>query len=228
VAVNVAELALAATVSEAGTVREVLLSERATTAPPVGADWFSVTVQVVEAPELTLLGLQARAVTSMGATKVKVAVWVAPFSVAVMVADWVVVNVPAVAVNVAEFALAATTTDAGTVKEALLSERATAAPPVGAAWLRVTVHVLAAPGLTLAGLHARAETSVGATRLSVALSEAPLRIAVIVADWVVVMVPTVPLNVAVVPFAGTVTDAGMVSAGLLPESPTAAPPVGAA
>src|ERR1022692_3793931 len=120
-----AEVALAATVAEAGTVSEALLSERATTVPPVGADWFRVTMHVVDALELTLVGLQAKAVTSMGATRVKVAVWEAPFSVAVTVADWVVVRG-------AEVALAGTVTDAGTVSEVLLSESATTVPPVGA------------------------------------------------------------------------------------------------
>ena len=43
-------------------------------------------VQVVDAPEFTLVGLQAREETSMGATRVKLAVWEAPFSVVVMVA----------------------------------------------------------------------------------------------------------------------------------------------
>jgi hypothetical protein len=87
---------------------------------------------VVDALELTLVGLQAKAVTSMGATRVKVAVWEAPFSVAVTVADWVVVRVAAEAVKVAEVALAGTVTDAGTVSEVLLSESATTVPPVGA------------------------------------------------------------------------------------------------
>jgi len=89
-------------------------------------------VQVLEAPEFTLVGLQAREETCMGATKLKLAVWEAPFSAAVTVADWVVVIVPAVAAKVAEVALAATATDAGTVSEALLSESATTVPPVGA------------------------------------------------------------------------------------------------
>jgi hypothetical protein len=50
-----------------------------------------------------------------------------------MVADWVVVRVPAVAAKVAEVAPAATVTEAGTVSEALLSARATTLPPVEAA-----------------------------------------------------------------------------------------------
>jgi hypothetical protein len=91
-----------------------------------------VTVQVVDAPEFTLVGLQARAETSMGAARLKVVLWEARFRVAVMVADWVVVIVPTVAVKVVEVLLAGTVTDAGTVSAVLLLESATALPPVGA------------------------------------------------------------------------------------------------
>jgi hypothetical protein len=90
-----------------------------------------VTVQVVDAPELTLLELQPRAETSMGAARLKVVLWEARFRVAVMVADWVVVIVPTVAVKVVEVLLAGTVTDAGTVSAVLLLESATALPPVG-------------------------------------------------------------------------------------------------
>ena len=58
--------------------------------------------------------------------------WEARFRVAVMVADWVVVIVPTVAVKVVEVLLAGTVTDAGTVSAVLLLESATALPPVGA------------------------------------------------------------------------------------------------
>ena len=91
-----------------------------------------MTVQVVDAPEFTLVGLQARAETSMGAARLKVVLWEARFRVAVMVADWVVVIVPTVAVKVVEVLLAGTVTDAGTVSAVLLLESATALPPVGA------------------------------------------------------------------------------------------------
>src|ERR1039457_3122322 len=93
---------------------------------------FNKVVQVVDAPEFTLVGLQARAETSMGAARLKVVLWEARFRVAVMVADWVVVIVPTVAVKVVEVLLAGTVTDAGTVSAVLLLESATALPPEGA------------------------------------------------------------------------------------------------
>ena len=82
--------------------------------------------------------------------------------------------------------------------------------------------------MTLVGLQATTETRVGATRLRVALCELPLRMAVTVAVCVVVMVPRLAVKVAEVLLAGTVTDAGTVSAVLLLESPTVLPPEPAA
>jgi hypothetical protein len=90
------------------------------------------------------------------------------------------------------------------------------------------VQVLEALESIVMGLQARADTSTGATRLKVALWEAPFRVAVMVADWAVVIVPTVALKVIEALFAGTVTDTGTVSAALLLESPTVLPPLGAA
>jgi hypothetical protein len=49
--------------------------------------------------------------------------------------------VPVVALKLAVVAAAATVTDAGTVKELLLLDRVTTAPPAGAAWVKVTVQV---------------------------------------------------------------------------------------
>jgi hypothetical protein len=77
----------------------------------------------------------------------------------------------AVAVKVAEVAVAATVTAAGTVRVALVLVRVTAAPPVGAAWVRVTVQVLDELGPRLVGLQTSEETSTGAARLIVTLAE---------------------------------------------------------
>jgi hypothetical protein len=82
--------------------------------------------------------------------------------------------VAVVALKVAVVAAAATVTDAGTVRVELVLVRVTEAPPVGAAWVRVTVQVLEEFGPRLVGLQASEETSTGATRLMVAWAELPL------------------------------------------------------
>ena len=76
-----------------------------------------------------------------------------------------------VALKVAVMAAAATVTDAGAVSVALVLVRVTAAPPVGAALVKVTVQVLEAFGPRLAGLQTSDETSTEAVRLMVALAE---------------------------------------------------------
>lgn len=87
VAVNVAVVALAATVTEAGVVRAVLLSEIVTTEPPDGAAADNVTVQVVVAPEPRLVGLQVSEERLTEAFRLRVATLETPPRVAVMVAD---------------------------------------------------------------------------------------------------------------------------------------------
>jgi hypothetical protein len=88
--------------------------------------------------------------------------------------------------------------------------------------------VVPAPALTLVGLQAKAETSVGATRLNEALCELPFRLAVMLADWFVVIVPRLVVKVVEALLAGTATDTGTLRTALLLESPTAVPPAGAA
>jgi hypothetical protein len=62
-ALKLAAVAAGATTTDAGTVRVALLLARVTVAPPVGAAWLSVTVQV-ELPELfKAVGAQDREVT---------------------------------------------------------------------------------------------------------------------------------------------------------------------
>ena len=85
-----------------------------------------------------------------------------------------------VALNVAVVAAAATVTDAGTVRVALVFVNITVAPPVGAACVRVTVQVLEAFGPRLVGLQVRDDTSAD-TKLILVLAELPLYVAVMVA-----------------------------------------------
>ena len=74
VALKVAVVAPAATVTDAGTVSEALLLARVTLEPPVGAVWASVTVHVLTALRPRLVGLQASADTSTDPDRVTVAV----------------------------------------------------------------------------------------------------------------------------------------------------------
>jgi len=116
-------------------------------------------VHVAEAPEATLAGLQTSdaGVGPLGAT-LKVAV-VLPPNVAVKVTDWVDATDPAVAVNVAELALAGTVTDGGTGNATgLFDAIATVLPPVGAAGFTVTVHVVTVSTVKVAGVQASEDT----------------------------------------------------------------------
>ena len=73
-AVKVAEVDPADTVTEAGVVSRELLSETATEVPPAGAALLSVTVQVLEELLPRLVGLQASEETETvaGATRLTV------------------------------------------------------------------------------------------------------------------------------------------------------------
>ena len=73
VAVNVADVAAAATVTDAGTVRIELVLVRVTLAPPEGAGWVNATVHVEVELGPRFAGLQASDETRTGATKLTVA-----------------------------------------------------------------------------------------------------------------------------------------------------------
>ena len=78
VIVNVAFVALAATVTLAGTCAAAeLLLDRVTTAPPEGAARLSVTVAVDELPPTTEAGLRVMELTTAAKT-VSMALWVVP------------------------------------------------------------------------------------------------------------------------------------------------------
>jgi len=152
-----------------------------------------VTVQVAAVPEFTLVGLQARAVTSMGATRVKVAVWEELFRVAVTVAGWVVVRVPAVAVKVAELAPDVTVTDAGIVSRALLSDSVMVVVEE-AAWFKPTVQVVDAPEATVAGLQLN-DVKLSGTTVVIVPPVAVMGSAL--ADWVAPSALVMPIEAAV-------------------------------
>jgi hypothetical protein len=87
-------------------------------------------------------------------------------------------TVPAVAVKLAVVVPAATVTDAGTVRAALLEESPTDAPPVSAAEVNVTVQAEVAPDATELGAHDKLETAgAGGATVTVAVFVIPLKLA---------------------------------------------------
>ena len=73
VALKVTQVAAATTVTVAGTVSVELVLVRITVAPPAGAGWVRVTVQLLEVFGPRVLGLQISEETSTGAARVIVA-----------------------------------------------------------------------------------------------------------------------------------------------------------
>ena len=73
-ALNVAAVAPAVTVTDAGTVSAVLLLARVTIDPPGGAVWVRVTVHVLTALCPKMVGLHATPDTRTGAVRTMVAV----------------------------------------------------------------------------------------------------------------------------------------------------------
>lgn len=214
---KVADVDPAGTVTDAGTVSAELVLVRVTALPPVGAAWFSVTVQALDALGPRLAGLQLIAVTTVGATRLMVTLCEPP-RVAVTVADWLAANVPVVALKAADVEPAATVTEAGTVRAALVLVSATEVPPAGAAKLRVTVQVLEAFSPRLVGLQANveSETVAGGTRPTVVVCEPPFRVPVIVTFWLLLIVAAaVAVNVPLVCPDVTINVPGMVRFELL-------------
>ena len=228
VALKEAVVAPAATVTEVGTVRAALLSESETGRPPVGAEPVRVTVQTAAAPDEMEVGLQARLLIWLGAAeRVRAAVLETEFAVAVTVTAVEAVTVPAVALKAAVVAPAATETEAGTVRAALLSEIETAKPPAGAAPVKVTVQAAEPPDEMEIGEQVRVERTGRTERPIEDVAVVPFRVPVTTAVPLVVIVAAEATKVAVVAPAATVTEAGVVTKVLLSERATIAPPVGA-
>ena len=75
VALKVALVDPAATVTRAGTVSRALLLTSVTAEPPAGAGWVRVTVQVPTAPGPRLGGVQPSVETKTDTARVMLAVW---------------------------------------------------------------------------------------------------------------------------------------------------------
>jgi hypothetical protein len=170
-AVNEAEAALAGTVTDAGTVTTEELLVSAMVAPPTAAGWESATVHVELALGARLAGAHCKELMTVGGTSDTVALLEDAFKEAVIVAVCGEEILPVLAVKVAEPALAATVTDAGTVIPAPVPVRVTTTPPAGAAFDSVTVQEVLAFDVRLAAAHWSAVTSGGAESVRDAVAE---------------------------------------------------------
>lgn len=156
VTMNVALATFAGTVTDAGTcATAVLVLESVTTVAAPAAE-ASVTVPCTLWPPTTWLEASVSDVScrpaGAGSVTVIDANWETPPNAALIVTDVANATVCAVMVNVAVVAPAARATLGGTVATlVLLLERATEAPPAGAAAFNVTVPVAVPPLLTTVG-----------------------------------------------------------------------------
>jgi hypothetical protein len=137
------------------------------------------------------------------------------------------VIVPAVAVNVAVDAPAATVTDAGTVSKGWSLESDTIEPPVADGPDRVTVQVDKVAVVSVVGVQLNEPTTIWGTRETTVFAELPVIVAVRVADCALLTVPAVAVKVALLVPDATVTEVGAVSVLLLLEMAAVVPPVGA-
>ncbi len=218
----------AATVIDAGTVSVVFVLVSVTNAPPAGATFVNVTVHVLDPFGPRLVGLHESEETSTAADRFTVVFAELLLYVAVIVALESLLTVVVETLNVPAATPAATVIDAGTVNTAFVFVSVTSAPPAGATFVNVTVHVLDPFGPKLLGLHPTDDTKTGATKFTVVFLELLLYVAVIVALESLLTVVVETLNVPVATPAATVMEAGTVKTALVLVSVTKAPPAGAA
>jgi len=202
---KVAVLLPEATVTELGTVTELLELLRLMTIPPDPAGAVRVTVPIAELPPIIGFGLITidRNVVEL---IVNAADWLVPLYPALIVAP---VCVATAVVDTVKFAIvcpAGTVTDAGTLAAELLLVSATFAPPDGATPFKVTVPVDIPPFQTVDGLRTSDPMIVGWT-VSVAETVFAKAAEIVAVDWEV-MPCVVTVKVALVCPAAMLTVLG--------------------
>jgi hypothetical protein len=161
VAVTLAELLPAGTVTEPGMLTAELLLDRFNTVPPANAGADKATVQDVEEPPTITKGLQVSEVrVTVGACRVIVVMRDTPPSEAVSVAWLLLEIVPAVTINVAVDCALGIVIETGTVSDELELARLTlvATATLADNW---TVHVLEADEVSEVGLQVSDVTVAG-------------------------------------------------------------------
>ncbi|HWD38581.1 MAG TPA: hypothetical protein VG944_07010 [Fimbriimonas sp.] len=206
VTVNVAVVLPEGTVTDAGRVVAVLVSDRVIVSPAAGAWPVRVTVPVEEVPPGTLVGFTLTDKRSAGLivrSAVKVAVPAVAVTVAVVAAETAVVDI----VKVADVEPEGTVTVAGTEADELLSLSVTEMPEEGAAPVRVTVPVDELPPTTEVGLSETPE-SVGGVTVREAFRVVVPSVKGIVPELLLATGVVLIVKVAELEPAGIVTDDG--------------------
>jgi hypothetical protein len=221
VAVNVPLLALAAMVMLPGTVSTPRLLERLTATALVVA-LVTVTVQVALCPLPSVPGAQITEDSCADPDRLKEAVCEVLLALAAISAVSSAEIVPTVTVNPAVVAPDATVTLAGTEASAVLLDSATANPPLGAAPLKVTVHVDVPGAPTIAGEQDRPLSNTPAVRFTGVLALYPFKVAVNAAVWLLLTVPAVAVNVPLLAPVAIVILGGTTNATVLLDKVTAA------
>ena len=196
VVTNVALVEPLGTVTELGTGRLPELDDRLIVAP---VDPLTVTAHVLAPPGATVVGVHEMLLrVTDGALRLTLKVAWLPFRVPVMTAAPLAVNCAAVATNVALVEPLGTVTELGTGRLPELDARPIVVPVDP---LTVSVHVLAPPGATVAGVH-----------------EILLRVT---AGALMPTVPPVPVTAIPLPAAeAAIGFVSPIAAALLPESVT--------
>jgi hypothetical protein len=185
-------------------------------------------VQVVEAPEFTVEGEQVNEDNAAGASRVKAADFVMPFSRAFTCVVASAEMAATVAVKTALVRPTGTETDAGTVTLELVLLKVTVVPPLGAARVRLTVQAEVPGAVTEMGAQFRVLNCAGGRTVTVAVWLIPPADAVITMEVVAVTELAEAGSEALVAPAGTVTEVGTVSAVPFALTVITIPPAGAA
>jgi hypothetical protein len=172
-AVKLATVAAAATVTDAGTLSKEFVLARATVAPPAGADRERLIMQVLDVFGPMLVGLQLREETCTSGVRPMVVFAELPLYAAVIVATELLVTVTVLRLNVPMVANGAMVTDPGIVIVVLLFASAMLAPLMGAPCDRVTVQMLEEFEPRLFGLQDKVDSDAGGIKVTFVLVELP-------------------------------------------------------
>jgi hypothetical protein len=181
VMLNCAVVAPAVATTDAGTVNNEDVELTRSVLPPVAAGFDRTTEQLLLVLGVMVVGVHCIDVTKTGVVKDTPVTVELPFRDAVRVAVVSLGIAPVLIVKIVDVAPAATVSVAGAVSRAEVEVIATALPPAGAGFERLTVQLPLVFGSRAVGVHCIDVTMGGAKSEMVVTAELPFREAVTVA-----------------------------------------------